>query len=774
MMLAKTCRAKRLGAFGVRPAVLTALLAAVLAATGCDNSPYPASDDDKSVHYADFSEEPKHLDPARAYSTWDAKVLGQSLEPPLQYNYLKRPYELEPLTAAAMPEAYTRMVTFRRKTPETKPAATQAAATRPATSKPADDGPIEATVYTVTLKPGTMFQNHACFVEANRRLTEADMQDVSSVHDITPTATRELTAGDYVNAVRRLADPRLDCPIYTTLESNLLGMAEYREHLEASLEAQRKVRKDAVGALYNEEADEKHNPIPLDYAAGAEKFPFVKQLDKHTFELVLAKPYPQMLYWMAMNFFAPVAPEAVEFFNQPVLLTRSIRFDRNMVGTGPYKLVEYDPNNRIAFERNENFRSELYPTLPVPPKSDTEAWANYNEMKDAGMLKAAGTPLPMIDRIVFSMEKESVPRWNKFLQGYYDMSLISSDMFDQAVSLTSVGDANVSDEMAARGIRLRTALPKSVDFYAFNMRDDVVGGYTEEKRKLRRAISIAINNEECISVFFNGRALPAQGPIPPGIFGGETGEAGMNPFVYRWDADRDRPARRSLDEAKQLLKEAGYEGGYDKDNKQLTIRYIDRAKTGEQRTMQQCTRKQLEKLNIRVIPENTDQNQFTEKVLEGNYQMLNWGWVADYPDAENYLFLLYGPNAKLVSKGENVPNYESPEYDKLFEQMENMTNGPERLEIIKKMLHVVRRDAPWVFRFHILDYQLNHKWCKNAYPHSLAYNQEKYRLIDVETQREYRKEYNAPIYWPMLAFGLLFVGGTIPAARAAARHFREI
>ena len=769
---------------GLRAAALSAMLAAALGVGGCDNSPYPESDKDKSVCYATFREEPKHLDPAQAYSTWDSRLLGQSLEPPLQYNYLKRPYELEPLTAAAMPKAHKRLVRFRRKTPESKPAHAGGARSKPArpaaaTSKtaatrPAGDRPIDAMVYTVTIKPGIMFQNHACFVKANRRLTEDDVRDVSSADDIRPTAARELTAGDYVHAIRRLADPRLNCPVYTTLAKNLLGMAEYREHIEAHLEAARKVRKAAAGPLYNQEADEEYNPIPVDYSAGAEKFPFVKQLDRHTFELVLPKPYPQMLYWMTMNFFAPVAPETVEFFNQPVLLERSIRFDKNMVGTGPYRLVEYDPTNRIAFERNENFRLERYPDLPVPVDGDAAALANYNEMKSAGMLEAARTPLPIIDRIVYSMEKESVPRWNKFLQGYYDTSPITSDMFDQAVSLSSQGDANVSDEMAEKGIGLLTAPPKSVDFYAFNMRDEVVGGYTEDKRKLRRAISIAINTEECISVFHNGRALPAQGPIPPGIFGCEEGQAGINPFVYRWDAERDRAVRRSLVEAKQLLTEAGYKGGRDKDGKQLTIRYIDRAKTGEARTRQQWTRKQLEKLNIHVKIENTDGNQFTNKVLEGNFQMLNWGFVADYPDPENFLFLLYGPHAKVVSKGENVPNYENAEYDRLFEQMENMENGPERLEIIRKMLHMLRRDAPWVFDLHRLEYGLYHEWCHNAYPHSLAYNSEKYVRIDVATRREYRKQHNKPIWWPVLVFGLLAVAGIIPAARSAARHFREI
>jgi len=751
-------------------AILAVALTAMLIAGGCDNSPYPASDRDKSIYYMTFSEEPKHLDPAQAYSTWDSQVLSQSLEPPFQYNYLKRPYELEPLTVTGIPKPVKRLVRFRPTAPATSP-------TSGPTSGPADDGPIEATVYTLRLQRGIRFQNHPCFVEANRRLTEADVRHVSTVNDFKDVASRELNAGDYVHAIRRLADPRLNCPIYATLAKNMLGMGEYRTHLQAQLDAERKARKAAAGALYNPQADEERNPIRVDYAAGAEKFPFVRQTGTHTFEVVLSRPYPQILYWMAMGFFAPVAPEAVEFFDQSILIDRSIRFDKNIVGTGPYRLVEYDPINRIAFDRNENYASRgvTYPELPKPAEGDAVARANHDEMKEAGMLEAAGTPLPMIDRIVFRMEKESVPRWNKFLQGYYDVSYLrSSDLFDQAISMSSQGDPNVSDEMARRGIRLRTAMPMHVSFYAFNMRDKVVGGYTEAQRKLRRAISIAIDVEEYISIFLNERGLPAQSPLPPGIFGCEEGKAGINPFVYRWDAQRGRAVRRSLDEAKQLLDEAGYPGGYDKDGKQLTIRYIDRAKTGEARTAQQWVRKQFQKLNIGFQVENTDHNQFTNKVLEGNYQMLRWGWMADYPDPENFMFLLYGPNAKVVSKGENVPNYESAEYDRLFEQMENMDNGPERLAIIRKMLHIIRRDAPWGFGHHMLQYELYHAWCGNAYPHALAYNQEKYRRINVAARTEYRRKHNKPVWWPLAAFGLLLVVAIVPAGRAAARHFREI
>src|SRR5262249_48424550 len=148
---------------------------------------------------------------------------------------------------------------------------------------------------------------------------------------------------------------------------------------------------------------------------------------------------------------------------------------------------------------------------------------------EAGLLRDAGKPLPLIDKVVFSLEKEQIPYWNKFLQGYYDASAISSDTFDQAVQFTGQGVV-LSDEMAKRGIKLATSAEPSMFYLGFNLLDPVVGGYTDRARKLRQAITIAMDQEEFISIFLNGRALAAHGPLPPGIFGYREGREGINPY----------------------------------------------------------------------------------------------------------------------------------------------------------------------------------------------------------------------------------------------------
>ena len=108
--------------------------------------------------------------------------------------------------------------------------------------------------------------------------------------------------------------------------------------------------------------------------------------------------------------------------------------------------------------------------------------------------------------------------------------------------------------------------------------------------------------------------------------------------------------------------------------------------------------------------------------MRHNAQIFEWGWHADYPDPENFLFLLHGAQGKVAAQGENAANYENPEYDRLFEQMRTMPNTPERQAVIDRMLVVLRQDAPWVWGFHPKDYTLAHAWVFNRKPNKMANN----------------------------------------------------
>ncbi|MBM3213753.1 peptide ABC transporter substrate-binding protein [Candidatus Poribacteria bacterium] len=723
------------------------LLAVALA--GCDpsnpNNPYRAEDAESKVYYSTFEEPPKHLDPARSYSANEYAFIAQIYEPPFQYHYLKRPYELIPLTAESVPE----------------PQYYDAQGTLLEGDPPAEK--VARAVYEIRIQPGILYQPHPCFAKrpdgspANANLTDADVESIDDIGGFAETGTRELAAKDYVYQIQRLADPRLSCPILSTIGGYIEGMEEYAAALEEALSAARAERQARGGIAYNADRDERYDPISLDY--GAFPLPGAEVVDDHTYRIVLTRKYPQILYWLAMPFFSPMPPEAIAFYDQGALIRKNMTIDQYPVGTGAYRFATYNPNLEIVLTRNENYRTtETYPSEGEP-----------NDDAD-GFLASAGQSLPFIDRFVYKLEKEDVPRWSKFLQGYYDASGISSDNFDRAIVMNAETGATLSPWMQERGVQLTTAVNTATYYLAFNMLDPVVGGYEPEKRKLRQAISIAIDTEEYVEIFANGRALAAHGPIPPGIFGRVEGRAGMNPFVYDWNDRAGAPVRKSLDEAKRLLAEAGYPNGRGKDGKPLRVSF-DNVLTGagDQATIRWYSKK-LEALGATLVSNATDYSRFQDKVHNANFQIISWGWLADYPDPENFLFLLYGPNGKKEHDGENAANYDNPDYNRLFAQMENMTNTPERQALIDRMLAVAQEDAPWIWGFHPVSFGLRHAWIRNAKPNQMANGTLKYLDLDPAQRKTMRARWNKPNYTPLLAVAGLLVLGSIPAVVTVRRR----
>ncbi len=238
----------------------------------------------------------------------------------------------------------------------------------------------------------------------------------------------------------------------------------------------------------------------------------------------------------------------------------------------------------------------------------------------------------------------------------------------------------------------------SLWYVGFNMLDPVVGGLGEDRRKLRQALSIAFDYDEFISIFLNGRGIPAQGPIPPGLFGYVEGVAGLNPYVY--EARGGRIARRPIEAARRLLAEAGYPNGRNAKTGEPLVLYFDTMASGPMPVAARLDEEAARQAQRAAGGARHRLQPFSGQDPQGQCPLFEWGWNADYPDPENFFFLLYGPHKKVGSGGENAANYDSPEFDRLFEQMKDMDNGPARQQVIDAMLDVVRRDAPWIFAYH--------------------------------------------------------------------------
>lgn len=708
------------------------LLFLLAACSSEQNGPYPASERGENILYSAFTERPKHLDPVQSYSEDEATFTAQIYEPPLQYHYLKRPYTLIPATAEAVPE----------------PRYFDAAGRKLPVNAPASQ--IAFSDYEIRIRPGIRYQPHPAFaLDAGGAPLYADLnrqklRGIERIADFAHTGTRELTADDYIYEIKRLAHPRLNSPLFSTMSERIVGLKELGEQLRAEATA--------------------HPEYWLDLDRFA--LEGVTRVDRYTYRIRLHGKYPQFVYWLAMPFFAPVPREADRFYAQPGMAEKNLTLDWYPVGTGAYMLSENDPNSRMVMQRNPNFHGETYPC------------AGEAADRAGGLLADCGQPLPRIDKVVFSREKESIPYWNKFLQGYYDSSGISSDSFDQAVRFGAGGDVELTDDMKERGIRLLASVRASTFYMGFNMLDPVVGGKDgvgeERARKLRQALSIAVDQEEFISIFLNGRGIPAMGPLPPGIFGYGQGEAAINPVVYDWVDGQAR--RKPVAEARKLLAEAGWPDGRDAQTGEPLVLNLDTVPggMGNKSTLDWLTR-QFAKLDIQLVVRSTDSNRFQEKVRKGAVQMFFLGWNADYPDPENFFFLLAGSESKVAHGGENAANYGNAEFDRLFAEMKNMEsagpNAARRAALIARMNRIVQHDAPWIFGYHPKSYTLSHSWLHSRKPMGVGNNALKYQRLDVAERERRRAEWNKPVLWPLV--GLLAALGVALLAAVLAYRRRE-
>jgi ABC-type transport system substrate-binding protein len=443
--------------------------------------------------------------------------------------------------------------------------------------------------------------------------------------------------------------------------------------------------------------------------------------------------------------------EADAFYAQPGMAAAGLTLDTWPVGTGPYMMTEFIKDRRHVLKRNPNYRGEPYPCEGMPGD------------RLAGLLDDCGKTMPFVDTFVSTIEREAVPMKGKFRQGFYDIEVFERTDTGLDYLVAMQDSPEVKKEYEDKGFRLPRFADVTSWYLGFNMLDPVIGqGDTPEQaarnRKLRQAISIALDWEEFSKIFPKKGGEVAMSQLPQGIFGSRHGTAeGVNPVTHRWVDGQ--PVRRSIEEARQLMVEAGYPNGRDaRTGQPLVINYDYYAPaTPERKPEIDWVVRQFAKLDIQLEVRATDNNQFQDKVRKGKHQVYWSGWLADYPDAENFMFLLYGPNAKSRSDGENTSNYQNAEYDALFQQMKLLDDGPRKQAVIDRMTQIVQNDAPLSFGYFPYSSGAAQSWVHNYKPAVLIRDHGKYLRLDIDERVRKLAQWNRPVWWPMILLGAVLL-----------------
>lgn len=651
--------------------------------SGCGNDPNPPPLREKRAdgspwraRYAGLSEDPRSFDPQFAYDQMSRRVLEPVYDTLVEYHPLKTdPYEVRAGLLEELPR-----------------------------KEVGADGAIS---YLCRLKAVARFHDDPCFPGGKGR---------------------PVLAKDVQYAFLRLCDPKVEAPFLSNLAEYIPGLHKAHEVFEKtytevalSIDSRRIENPREKERIWNETRDRLY----------AQPIKGIELIDDRTFRLHLTKAYPQIIYWLAMHCTTPVAREAVEYYDGKEH-DGEIRPDFHKfhaVGTGPFRIREYVPRQRVRLERVEGYAATTFPTDGFPPEQ--AAW----------LQQYGGKPLPLIDEVHFAMLRETIPIFILTRQGYLDGMAVNKDAF--GTMLTPARE--LSPKYRQRGMTLAKDIEPSTFWISFNMEDPVIG----KNAKLRQALSAAYDAQTYSDIFFNSVAPVAEQLVPPGLFGHQRDV--KNPYGY------------DVEHAKRLIAEAGYPGGVDRKTGrplELTMEMV--ASSGEDRLRAEFEQRCFERIGVRMrVSENTFAR-LLQKEDTGDFQMASGtGWGADYPDPENYFFLFYSKN--VPPAGKNISRYNRPEFDRLFEQMATIENSPERLALVQKMNAMLWEDCPQILNFHKAYYSAVQPWAPRVHANLMMEGGLKFAVVDPELRQKLRSEWNRKPLWP-----LALLGGVIVAGAAAA------
>lgn len=408
--------------------------------------------------------------------------------------------------------------------------------------------------------------------------------------------------------------------------------------------------------------------------------PGLRASDDQTLVIELTEVYPQLLYALAMNFTSPIPAEAIKKYNNELT--------NNFFGTGPYFIKSFNPSQHVTLRKNKEYVTSVYP-------SQGDRYAHEN-----GLLKDAGAKLPFVENIKLVVIKEAQTAWLNFLKNKIDMINLTKDHYH--VALTPEG--KLKPEITEDNIHLQTSPTLIYWWLSFNMQDPVLG----KNLNLRKAIAHGVNIEKYIELFTYNVAQKANSIYPPGIPG--------------YSPSAELPYEYNIEKAKEYLKKAGYPEG-----KGLpTLTYDVRGNDTIRRQMGEFIQQELKNIGIEINVSMNSFPAFLEKSRKGELQFWQGGWILDYPDAENVLQLLNSAN---LPPGPNSAQYINPKFDKMFDELKTMEDGPEKYAQMAKMEEIINQDLPWVMQYYTRNYILLHNHLINFRYSDIINNNLKYLKI---------------------------------------------
>ncbi|HEV7412336.1 MAG TPA: ABC transporter substrate-binding protein, partial [Casimicrobiaceae bacterium] len=435
---------------------------------------------------------------------------------------------------------------------------------------------------------------------------------------------RELIADDYIYSMKRRLDPNLSRGGDTVMTDLIIGA-------RAVVDAARR-----PGSKF-------------DYDRPIEG---LRALGRHALQIKLnAINYPSVQVFLTVQ---AVAREVLEAAGGDIRT--------HPVGTGPYRLREWKRGSKIVLEANPDYRPLKFPASGNPADAEMQ-----RSMRGRG--------LPQIGVIDISIIEEDTTLLLEFERGALDYVELRAEVANRLLA-----NDKLKPEYAARGIVRHAFIEPFLFFVDFNMEDPVVGGMSNDKIALRRAIAMGLNTQNLIDVVYAGQGQPANQLIPPGV-------SGHDPTVSARSSHAPVAARALLDRFGYKNRDAD---GYRKtpDGKALTVVLSLRA-AAISREMQTLWKRDMDVIGIRIDFRVAPFQDFVKDLIAGKYQMSAAGF-GGIPTGDGILELLDSRQPPFA----NQSRFKSAEYDQWVDRFLSTPTPSEQIAAARRMNEMARAFMP--------------------------------------------------------------------------------